>query len=135
MAHLQANMEEKYSIIDYTHIHLMYVKANGNALEAARLYAEAFPNRRHPDSRPFTRIHQRLRESGSFRHQERPGRPKTLAPDVEESVLERVDVNPGTSCYTRGNNCKQCMANLTSPVTVPIPYPTCSRSQEHRLPS
>ena len=70
-------------------------KANGNALEAARLYADTFPNRRHPDSRTFTRIHQSLRENGSFRHQERSGRLKTLAPDVEECVLERVDVNPG----------------------------------------
>ena len=84
-------MEEKYSI------HLMYGKANGNALEAARFYAEVFPNRRHPDSRTFTKILQRLRGNGSVRHQERPNRPITLAPDVEERVLERVDVNPGTS--------------------------------------
>ena len=54
-------MEEKYSIVEYTDIHFMYGKANGNALDAARLYAEAFPNRRHPDSRTFTRIHQSLR--------------------------------------------------------------------------
>ena len=32
-------------------------------------------------------------KNGSFRHQEQPGRPKTLAPDVEE----RVDLNPVTS--------------------------------------
>ena len=57
------------------------------------LYAGAFPNWRHPDSRTFTRIHQRLRENGSLRHKEQPCRPKTLPPDVEE----RVDVNPGTS--------------------------------------
>ena len=43
-------MEEKYSIVEYTDIHFMYGKANGNALEAAHLYAEAFPNRSHPDS-------------------------------------------------------------------------------------
>ena len=72
-------MEEKYSILEYTDIHFMYGKANGNTLEAARLYAEAFPNRSHPDSRTFPRIHQ------------------TLVPDVEERVLERVDINSGTS--------------------------------------
>ena len=36
--------EEKSSIVEYTDIHFMYGKANGNALEAARLYAEALPN-------------------------------------------------------------------------------------------
>ena len=90
-------MEEKYIIVEYTDIHFMYGKAKGNALEAARLYAEAFPHRRHPYGRTFSRIQQRLRENGSFRHQERPSRPKTLAPDVEERVLEHVAVNPGTS--------------------------------------
>ena len=93
----QWETEEKYSIVEYTVIHFMYGKANGNALETARFYAEAFPNRRHPDSRTFTRIHQRIRENGSLRHQERPGRPKILARDVEKSVLECVDVNSGTS--------------------------------------
>ena len=90
-------MEEKCSIVEYTDIHFMYDKSNGNALEAARLCAENFANRRHPDNRTFTRIHQRLRENGSFRLQELPCSPKTLAPDVEERVLERVDVNPKTS--------------------------------------
>ena len=90
-------MEEKYSIVEYTDIHFIFGKANGNMLEAARLYAEAIPNRRHPDSRTLTRIHQRLRENGSFGHQEQPGRLKTLALDVEECVFEREDVNPGTA--------------------------------------
>ena len=88
-------MEEKYSIVEYTDIHFMYGKANGNALEVGRFNAEAFPNRRHPGSRTFTRIHQRLRANGSFRHQERPGTPKTLASDVEESVFELVELRPG----------------------------------------
>ena len=82
------NMEEKYGIVEYTDIHIIYGRANGNALEAVRLYAEAFPNRRHPNNRTFTRIHQRLWENGSFRHQD---------DHVEERVLERVDVNSGTS--------------------------------------
>ena len=77
-------------------VHVMYGKANGYALEAERLYAESFPNRRHPDSRTFTRVHQHLRENGSFRHHERPGGPKTLDPDVEERMLERMDINPRT---------------------------------------
>ena len=90
-------MEEKYSIVENTDIHFMYGNANGNALEIAHLYAKAFSNRRNPKSRTLTRIHQSLRENGSFRHQERTGRPKTLAPDIEERVLGGVEVNPGTS--------------------------------------
>jgi hypothetical protein len=60
----------------------MYDKANGNAFEAARLYQEAFPHRRQPDSRTFTVVHQRLREYGSFPHGGRAGRPKSVTPDV-----------------------------------------------------
>ena len=80
-------------------IHFMYGRANGNACRAARFYHEAFPERRQPDSRVFTRSHQRLRETGAFTTNLRiPGRPRTVStPQVEERVLQSVDENPGTS--------------------------------------
>jgi hypothetical protein len=90
-------MERRYGNEEYADMHFMYGKANGNALEAARLYQEAFPHRRQPDSRTLTRVHQRLREHGSFAHGGRAGRPKSLTPDVEEMVLQRVAQSPGTS--------------------------------------
>jgi hypothetical protein len=90
-------MERRYGNEEYADMHFMYGKANGNALEAARLYQEAFPHRRQPDSRTFTRVHQRLRELGSFALGGREGRPKSVTTDVEERVLQRVAQSPGTS--------------------------------------
>ena len=48
-------------------MHLAYGEARGNSREAARIYADRFPTRRVPDSRTFTAIHRRLRETGSLR--------------------------------------------------------------------
>jgi hypothetical protein len=39
-------MERRYGNEEYADMHFMHGKANGNALEAARLYQEAFPHRR-----------------------------------------------------------------------------------------
>jgi hypothetical protein len=79
-------MERRYGKEEYADMHFMYGKANGNALEAARLYREAFPHRRQPDSRTFTRVYQRLRAYGSFAHGGREGRPKSVIPDIEEII-------------------------------------------------
>ncbi|KAJ8885961.1 hypothetical protein PR048_012167 [Dryococelus australis] len=69
-------------------------KPKSNSLEAARLYAETFPHRRHPERRTFIRIHQRLREYGTFAHNQRPGRPRSIAPDVEERILGGCQTGP-----------------------------------------
>lgn len=91
-------MAGTYANIEYADMHFMYGKANGNASEAARMYQDEFPARRHPDSRVFTRIHQMLRDKGNFSASERAGRPRTVRnPEVEESVLESVGQDPGTS--------------------------------------
>jgi len=41
----------------------MYDRAKGNASKAARLYHAAYPNRRQPSRRMFSKIHQWLRET------------------------------------------------------------------------
>ncbi|KAJ8879321.1 hypothetical protein PR048_019929 [Dryococelus australis] len=84
--------------VDYSGIHFMYGKSNGNALEAARLYAEAFPHRRCPDRRTLIRTHQRLREIKSFVNQQRPGKPSCISPDSEDRVLGRFTVCSATDC-------------------------------------
>ncbi|PSN39398.1 hypothetical protein C0J52_16579 [Blattella germanica] len=50
-----------------------------------------------PERRTFTRLHQRLRENGSFAHHVREGRPRSITPDVEERVLDIVHERPSTS--------------------------------------
>jgi hypothetical protein len=41
-------MERRYGNEEYADMHFMYGKANGNALEAASLYQEAFPTEGSP---------------------------------------------------------------------------------------
>ena len=77
----------------------MYGRANGNNLEARRLYAESFPNRPLPSVRIFGKLHQRLRDTGSFGKCARDsGRPRSVStPEIEEAVLREVEQHPETS--------------------------------------
>lgn len=52
---------------EFTDIHFMYGRANGNAKLAAKLYRRTFPNRRCPHYLLFSEIDRRLRKRGSFR--------------------------------------------------------------------
>ena len=56
--------------------------ANGNARLATRLYTERFSIRHLPVNRVFTRLHQRLRDSGSFEVNKREagGRRRLVSP-------------------------------------------------------
>lgn len=88
-----------YSNSEMADIHFMYGCANGNAYQAQRLYAEAFPNRLLPSDKLFTKLHQRLREYGSFSvRKSDAGRPRSVStPEAEVNVLQRIEENPGTS--------------------------------------
>lgn len=88
-----------YSNAEFTDMHFMYGRANGNATEARRLYAVAYPNRRLPSRQVFQRIHQRLRESGSFQARVNDrGRTRFVrTPATEERVLRIVQDNPRVS--------------------------------------
>lgn len=55
-----------FTFAEYADMHLMYGLAAGNAREAARLYAQRFPNRVLPDHRTFERVDRNLRETGMF---------------------------------------------------------------------
>lgn len=70
--------------------------AHGRGREAQRLYAELYPNRRHPSHTLFSRIHQRLREHGVLEHR---GRDSASSADVhtEERILGLVRRNPSLS--------------------------------------
>nr|CAH7719264.1 unnamed protein product [Callosobruchus chinensis] len=46
--------------------YMMYGLADGNALQAKRLYEEHFSNRNVADARTFSNLHRRLCEKGSF---------------------------------------------------------------------
>jgi len=88
-----------YTNAEMADMHFMYGCANGNALQARRLYAENFPNREIPSTRMFTKLHQRLWDTGMFRKNAGDtGRLRSIStPEVEEEILARVQENPGTS--------------------------------------
>lgn len=95
------NWQDKMNNITYTNVelrdmHYYYGVAGGNALAARRLYGEAFPNRRIPQSRMFSTIHQRLGEFGTFKARRLDaGRPRsTRTGEAEERVLHLIGNNP-----------------------------------------
>lgn len=79
-------------------MHFIYGLANGNAREALRIYAERYPNRVIPHHSMFTRLHQRLSETGSFKKlTAENGHPRTVTPQIEEQVLNEFEEDPTTS--------------------------------------
>lgn len=92
-------MEHRYSFQEMADMHLVYGMANCNRAEARRLYAERFPNRALPNEKTFVRLHDRLRETGSFNPvMQNCGRPQTTRTlEMEERVLQIVEENPHVS--------------------------------------
>lgn len=88
-----------YSNLEMADMHFTYGRANGNSLEAQRLYAEQYPQRRLPHHTTFTTIHRRLRERGNFEKRSydsgRTREVRTAA--VEEAVLNSIEEFPETS--------------------------------------
>ena len=61
---MAGNMQ--YPAEELADMHYCYGLADGNSREAQRLYQERFPMRRAPHCQLFTRLHVRLRETGSL---------------------------------------------------------------------
>jgi hypothetical protein len=93
-------MESYYPDREMADMHFMYGRANGNSRESRRLYAEHYPQRRIPYHKLFTKLHQRLSESGSFAPPASDcGRPRSVRiPDMEVRVLRRVEEDPEPVC-------------------------------------
>ena len=88
----------RYTNADMTDMHFIYGLADGNALEARRLYIERFPARIAPDRKMFESIHRRLQETGTLKRNGGAGRPRTTRTvALEENVLNVVEEEPGTS--------------------------------------
>ena len=63
---------------ELTDMHLVYGAAYQSERSATRMYAERFPQRRHPTHTMFQRLGQRLRERGSLRlNMSETGRPRS----------------------------------------------------------
>ncbi|GBN24843.1 hypothetical protein AVEN_265149-1 [Araneus ventricosus] len=88
-----------YSNQEKADMHFMYSLANGNALEAERLYRQRFPRRHMTDRKMFERLHQCLCETRSFvtgMHDTGRGRsvwtPKAVE-DIRQRVEDRADIS------------------------------------------
>nr|XP_015839914.1 PREDICTED: uncharacterized protein LOC107398877 [Tribolium castaneum] len=92
-------MNRRFSNAEMADIHYLYGSCNGNAAATRRRYIELHPNRRAPSKGFIPSIHQRLRESGSFRPRNRNGgRPRAArTPQLEERDLNQVEENPTLS--------------------------------------
>ncbi|GBM84915.1 hypothetical protein AVEN_23714-1 [Araneus ventricosus] len=73
-------------------MHFMYGLANGNDLEAERLYRQRFPRRHVTDQKLFERLHRCLCETGSFvTGMHDTGRCRSVrTPQVVEDILQGV---------------------------------------------
>lgn len=90
---------ELYSNAEMADMHFVYGLANGNSLEASRRYAEMYPQRVAPYHTLFARLHQRLRETGTFTKRKYDcGRQREVrTPALEEAVLNLIDEQPDIS--------------------------------------
>lgn len=88
-----------YTNEEMADMHYVYGLSQGNGLEASRRYAEMYPQRQHPSHRIFARLHQRLREYGSFnkRTQDCGRHREVRTPQLEEAVLNVIEEQPTTS--------------------------------------
>lgn len=86
-------------------IHLFYGMANCNARRAARMYRARFPTRHVPSPETFQAIHQRLRETGTFRVARLDaGRPRAARqPEMEDAILQHFQDHPTTSTRAAAN--------------------------------
>ncbi|GBL95053.1 hypothetical protein AVEN_188803-1 [Araneus ventricosus] len=88
-----------YSNQEKADMHFMCGLANGNALEAERLYRQRFPRRHVTDRKMFERLHRCLCGTGSFVtgiHDTGRGR-SVQTPQVVEDILQRVEDRPDIS--------------------------------------
>jgi hypothetical protein len=86
---------EMYTNVEYADIHFVYGFCDGNAAAAAREYQLRYPDRRHPERRVFEAVHQRLRETGSFKLRTHVGR--GTRSEQDDDVLDAVNDNPSNS--------------------------------------
>lgn len=95
----------RYTTEEYCDMHYCYGMARGSARGAARLYAAHFPDRPCPNHQTFTAVHNRLRETGTFKvNMSDTGRDRSVrSVEFEEQVLNRFEDNPSVSSRVVGS--------------------------------
>lgn len=87
----------QYTPQEYADMHLIYGECGCVGREAARVYRDRYPDRRHPDHRVFVRVHNAYTEGripGTGEGGASEGRPRVYNDDV---ILHLVEQDPTTS--------------------------------------
>lgn len=87
-----------YSRDELVDMLLVFGRADENPYEAARMYAQKYPDRRHPQHGNFSRLIQRVRETGTVDYK-KPNfeNPPVCHEDIENEVMLQVVEKPHTS--------------------------------------
>ena len=90
-----------FSYEEYADMHFVCWVCNGNTTGAVKEYRLRYPQRQISDRRVFIRVHQHLREKGSFpsvnRHAERQVQRSV---EDDEHIIDMVQRSPRTSTRT-----------------------------------
>lgn len=92
----------EFTFAEYADMQMVFGVCEGNANACPAEYSRRFPNRRRPSRNVFTRLDQRLRETGRvIPIRQDTGRPRTQrTANQEQAILNAVSEDP--SCSTRG---------------------------------
>lgn len=95
-----------FSNTEYRDIHSFYGVVRGNTDEACRIFTEYFPFIRNPVANAFISLHNRLRETGSFKvKMHDTGFDRTVrTEDFEENVFECIVKNPSSTTRAEAHN-------------------------------
>jgi hypothetical protein len=94
-------MPHVFTHTEYADMVFVYGFCNGNALAACREYSVRFANRRVPDSRVFTSVYNKPRETGALPNSHISSeRANERNVDEVEGILQSVELSP-TTCTRR----------------------------------
>ena len=87
-----------FSHVEYCDMHFVYGFCNGNARAAVEEYQRHFPDRRIPSRGVFTRIHQKMRETGRLPSVAvQSEREVVRSINTRENILQMVQRSPRLS--------------------------------------
>lgn len=126
-----------FSNVEMANMHFLYGLANGNALEARRMYAQRYPNNRLPCSDTFTKLHIRLQETGTFAKSKNIiGRPRTVRnPQLENQILQIIDQHPETSTRNIADEVNVSNKTVWNILKDNLLYPYHIQRVQHLLPT
>jgi len=86
-----------FSVAEYANMIYVYGFCDGNSVHAVAEYQRVFPNRRIPTRRPFTRVYQTLRDTGTLQGVCIAAEREVNEGVDEEGIVQMVQSSPRAS--------------------------------------